>query len=497
MICYLRSSFEIKKLNLKNKKKFFLQRNVIPTHRTVMEGIFPRNVSLKIIVQASAFRRVEKINISLGENENELREIQTGHREKLQNLNNHGKLKANGKVIDSIKFCIKNFICCYRIFNGGSFVVITLNFDNISMLKRSYSMEFDSDQFKSSIVHPSDSASQVASSSANLKDNDDTGQISKKMCNSSSFEEGKSPMESNGSPESNRSSSHGRAEPYRRYSQSGENAHVTQSRSIFSHKDSFVYGNPKEDIKNIENPTAGEVTGETSSFEINSSNALDLSCKAGKPEEDKSEEGNTYHNYQRGNFGNESLISRSNVEIKLVNPASKKPSLPEQLQIAKIQQQQRRSMQQQQKFLQQMRRSLEPKTSNRQETSQSSHKNVKHYGNSTTNHEQNDLDNHPRMKDEFHPRIPGAHFPHLPYPYFDPSHPKELPDNHPILPLLDPVYFSALYNAHGFLPPSSPSIAAAFIGTLQDALPKLPMMFPSTSSNNSPLLPQKSNENQN
>ncbi|EEB15338.1 hypothetical protein Phum_PHUM361890 [Pediculus humanus corporis] len=344
--------------------------------------------------------------------------------------------------------------------------------------------------------------------------------MSKKLCNnSSSFDiSHDGPIESDVSIENSRTSStHGRPiEPYRRYSsQGGENSH-----------DGFVYGNPKDDIiKNIDNQSVKDSIIDRFSSEINNaSNVLDLSCKISKSDDhEKSRERKTYHNnnnHERSDNSvvaaatttttTESFLSRTsnNVEIKLVNPINKKPSIPEQLQIAKIQQQQRRSMQQQQKFLQQMRKTLDSKGGHKQENnSHGGHnKNVKHFNNpsnyDTNNDDNNDVvvDNHQgRVKSEFLSRFPPSHhFPHFPFPdSFDPNQPKELPDNHPILPLLDPVYFSALYNAHGFLPPSSPSIAAAFIGTLQDALPKLPMMFPSTSSNTSPLLPQKNNENQN
>ncbi|KAK6635372.1 hypothetical protein RUM44_000623 [Polyplax serrata] len=465
-----------------------------------MEGIFPRHDALRIFVKTRSSQKRET--------QHEINYICASIESKL--LLGQIQRKNSGcdeKVIECIKCCGKNIK--FLDFSETFVALLTrLLINNISMLKRSRSMELDnSDRYKSPNLHPSVEGSPTQEGMSVKEDEDSVPQSSKKICNSFNYEE--TPAESEEIIESNRNSSQGRSETHCRYPQTNESVHVTQSKSIFSHKDSFVYGNPKDEIKGIENPTGSEVTSEASSFfEPNSSNALDLSCKGGKDEK-KRDEGNTYQNYQRGTSGNETTAAplRSNVDVKLLGQGNqKKPSLPEQLQIAKIQQQQRRSMQQQQKFLQQMRKSLEPKSSpsssssssNRQETPQTGNKSVKHHGNNGTNHDSNETENHQRSKEDLYPRFPGTHFPHMGYPgYFDPNHPKELPDNHPILPLLDPVYFSALYNAHGFLPPSSPSIAAAFIGTLQDALPKLPMMFPTTSSNASPLLPQKSNENPN
>lgn len=426
-----------------------------------MEGIFHRNVHLKVVIKAATLKTICYVLLSR-------------------------------KDVSGLEQSLK----CDGVETGQSavhflFASIVVQFENISMLKRSYSMEFDSDHFKSSVTQSSDNS--LPAGSGNSVETEENTQSSKKICNS--------PAELDASP----APAPTRADTYRRYPQGSENPHVTQSRSIFSHEDGFVYGNPKDDIKSIENPS--EAAPELLPFD--SGSILDLSCKSSRAEDERSHapDGNTYQNYHRSNFANEPF-ARSNLEIKLVNPAGKKPSLPEQLQIAKIQQQQRRSIQQQQKMLQQMRRSLDSKASrahhtnsannaNSESSQGSQSKNAKLYGNSTSNHEGAEPDNHGRVKDDFPPPMPGGHFPQPQYPYFDPAHPKELPDGHPILPLLDPVYFSALYNAHGFLPPSSPSIAAAFIGTLQDALPKLPVMFPSTSSSNSPLLPQKSNDNPN
>lgn len=418
-----------------------------------MEGTSPRNVHYSIIITTTKFSSSATIKITLKKNKNE--ELKRDER---------------GQVFDSINY-VKDYNS--EIFAKLSFLLIFIN--NISMLKRSRSMEFDSDHFKS----------------AGEGDPGENAQI-KKICNSPerSNSDEKSPSERDGSsPDNNR---------YRRLL--GESAHVTQSKSIFSHENSIVYGNPKDDIKNIENPSTSEASREMSPFDNNPTSVLDLSCK-GKAEEEKppptpqnpQTDLSTYQNYPRSNYDSSSF-NRSNLEIKLVN--TKKPTINEQLQIAKIQQQQRRSIQQQQKMLQQMRKSMDPsKPGSRSSSHHTNNVDKKHSG---SNHDQNDLDNVARMKEEYHPPpIPGAHFPPPQYPYFNPAHMKELPDGHPILPLLDPVYFSALYNASGFLPPSSPSIAAEFIGTLQDALPKLPMMFPSTSSYNSFLLPQKSNENQN
>lgn len=471
-----------------------------------MEATFPRNVHSKITVTISSSKKtIFRFIFNNNENEDSSKEwIKDG-----QKINKElAVIVIRAQVLDSINYRI--FLEDYNLIESQIllaklFFFIIIVIDNISMLKRSYSMEFDSEHFKS-----------TQQPEGTPPENEENIQNNKKLCNSPERLnlEDKSLHERNDpSPENNNR----RSEPYRRYPQTGETSHVTQSKSIFSHEDSIVYGNPKDDIKNIENPSTSEVSRERSPFDNNSINVLDLSCKSTRSDEEKekqpsqvSNDGNTYQSYHKSNY--ETPFNRSNLEIKLVNPpTNKKPSIPEQLQIAKIQQQQRRSIQQQQKMLQQMRKSLDSSSSstsstkssnrthhtNNMDTSQGSHKNTKHYGNNTSNHEQNDVDNHARMKEEYHPSIPGTHFPPPQYPYFDPAHIKELPDGHPILPLLDPVYFSAFYNAHGFLPPSSPSIAAAFIGTLQDALPKLPMMFPSTSSYNSSLLPQKSNENPN
>lgn len=238
--------------------------------------------------------------------------------------------------------------------------------------------------------------------------------------------------------------------------------------SSFGRDDRFVYGNPKDVIKRSPpNDTFDTV--------------LDLSCKTSKTDEEKTKPNDvTYHNYPRTSHQPylPDPFSRSNLEIKLVN-SPKRPSPAEQLHIAKLQQQQRRSVQQQQKMLQQMRRSLDP-TSGRSSSK------------STTPE---------TSKEEAHTSLGPPAFPHNPHqapPFMDNVQGKDLPDGHPVLPLLDPVYFSALYNAHGFMPPSSPSIAAAFIGTLQDALPKLSMMFPpTTSAAGSSLLHQKSGDNLN
>lgn len=238
-------------------------------------------------------------------------------------------------------------------------------------------------------------------------------------------------------------------------------------------EDRFVYGNPKDLIKR---------SPPNDTFDTNS--VLDLSCKAGKPEEDKTKPNDvTYHNYPRTSHQPylPDPFARSNLEIKLVN-SPKRPSPAEQLHIAKLQQQQRRSVQQQQKMLQQMRRSLDP--------------------NAGRSSSKSSRDTTPETsKEEAHSTLGPPAFPHNPHqppPFMDNVQGKDLPDGHPVLPLLDPVYFSALYNAHGFMPPSSPSIAAAFIGTLQDALPKLSMMFPpTTSAAGSSLLHQKSGDNLN
>lgn len=253
-------------------------------------------------------------------------------------------------------------------------------------------------------------------------------------------------------------------------------------RGAFGRDDRCIYGNPKDIIKPSPPSDA-----------FDSSSVLDLSCKA--KEEDKVAKPSdvsdvTYQNYPRNNHPYlPDAFPRSNLEIKLVN-SPKRPSTTEQLQIAKLQQQQRRSVQQQQKMLQQMRRTLDAGGSSSSGSGRSSTK-------------PSEL-----PKDETHPTHP-THTPHPslgppppafahPPPYMD-TQTKELPDGHPVLPLLDPVYFSALYNAHGFLPPSSPSIAAAFIGTLQDALPKLSIMFPppTSSAAGSSLLHQKSGDNLN
>lgn len=434
-----------------------------------MEGIFPRNAILKIIIRASSTRTICKL-VLIEKNENQLEDAKSGYSRTI--------ISTGRRTFRPITLCVRKDVTLqFFTLIANIFVIVVLVLNYISMLKRSLSMEFDSNQYKSSVMQPRSEDTEPVNP-------DDENQSNKKHCHSpergSGYEDG---LETWSKPR--------KVDSFGRFPQNAENAHVTQSRSIFSHENSCVYGNPKEDIKNIE--TAPETAKEVSPFDGSSANALDLSCKSVKSEEEKPD-GNTYQYHKN------SENPRSNLQIKLVSPTLKKPSIPEQLQIAKIQQQQRRSIQQQQKLIQQMRRSLDPTGksrphhSNNTDSSPGSHKSVKYFGNSTPNQEDNIQEYQGRMKEEY-PPLPGSHFPQ--YPYFEPGQHKELPDGHPILPLLDPVYFSALYNAHGFLPPSSPSIAAAFIGTLQDALPKLPLMFPSTSSNNSSILPQKSNDNHN
>lgn len=449
-----------------------------------MEGVFCGNVfqRINIKIQQLLHYIIKRVNISFCGNENKLKQVQTGCKEREKAFKCHGNHHLNYIIIDWNKCHIKNFIFFNKTILNRWLVFITFNLNNISMLKRAHSMEYDSDQYKLS-------ESQTCNTLSKSRPDSESSSC-KRMCDSSNVED-KTSGEAESTQEANQGC-HERADSYSIHSK------VTQSRSIFSNKNSFVYGNPKEEIKNIENPTAGRLIQNSALLGNNLPNVLDLSCKNIKVEDDKFEDSNTYHSFKRTSFENEQSFPRSNLEITLTSSTnSKKPSLPEQLQIAKMQQQQRRSMQQQQKFLQQIKRSLDPKPSNNRLDSHNSHKNSKHYVNNKINIDKTEIENQERKKELHQSSAHGGHFSLLPYPHFEPNHPKELPDNHPILPLLDPVYFSSLYNAHGFLPPSSPSIAAAFIGTLHEALPKLPITFPSTSSNSTSVLPQKTNKNTN